>query len=145
MRDSYIENLRKLTGEEKGQINAVYRAALDAAQQSYYEDLTIKTKSGKEFRKFDIFEGTVLQYDPGKGYGYFIPNKHLKELLDNSEAKATSNFLSKKMGRFASILQEAYRDFYVEKATDNETSAAKKKTEKATDGENRDEPSGDES
>lgn len=134
MRDAYVKNLRKLTGEEKGQINAVYKAALDASQQSYYESLTSAQQSGSEVRKFDVFEGTVLKYDPVKGYGYFIPNQHLKALLENSEAKSTSNFLSKKMNRFATILQEAYKDYHgEEKSTSKQETSAEEEGEETGD------------
>lgn len=108
MRDSYLQNLKKLSGAEKATINSIYQAALKASQQTYYESSILNNR-----RSFDVLEGHV-KYDLQACKGIFYPSTHLKDLLDNCESKSRSILIEKNMSRFAALLVHAYKDFDAE-------------------------------
>ena len=54
MRDSYVQNLVKLSGSEKTQINTIYNAALRTSQELFLESSLLH-----EHPVFDVLEGKV--------------------------------------------------------------------------------------
>lgn len=105
MRDSYVQNLIKISGAEKTQINAIYNAALKTSQEMFLESSLLH-----EHPVFDVLEGKVC-YDKNLQKGVFYPNKHLLALLEESSSKKRSNLFEKNISRFTALLMHAYKDF----------------------------------
>jgi len=105
MRDSYVQNLVKLSGEDKTKINAVYNAALRTSQELFLESSKLH-----EHPSFEVLEGKVC-YDKSLKKGVFYPNKHLLNLLDEATSKKRSNLFEKNLSRFTALLMHAYKDF----------------------------------
>lgn len=105
MRDSYVQNLIKISGAEKIQINAIYNAALKTSQEMFLESSLLH-----EHPVFDVLEGKVY-YDKNLQKGVFYPNKHLLALLEESSSKKRSNLFEKNISRFTALLMHAYKDF----------------------------------
>lgn len=113
MRNTYFENIKKISNEDRNTINNVYRAFLCASQQMFVEELK-KSSGTEEYLVFPIAEG-MLKYDISKHRGIFIPSENFKKLLQTGERSEVSNLLKKEVERFEALVQLAYSGFPTKK------------------------------
>lgn len=92
-KETYIERVERTSALDRTQLNKLYTATLQAAQYEAF---------ASEGREFHLLEGKVKQLESGQYI--FIPNKHLRALLEKSDYPA---LLKAEETRFTDLIRMA--------------------------------------